>query len=93
MKSISITADSALGVGASTVYTLRTGTNITSTGSLTATSDLSDQALSCTINSGAHSCSGTGSVTVNANDLFDVKVVVTSTTPTVHNVIVALVCQ
>jgi hypothetical protein len=93
MTRLSVFADSALGVGASEVYTLRTGTSIVSTGALTAASDLADTSLTCTIASGAHSCSAAGSISVSADNLFNVKLVVTGAAPTVHNVVVALVCQ
>jgi len=93
MTTISVFADTALGLGVSATYTLRVGTNITTTGVATATSDLADRSLSCTMNAGSQSCSSTGSVSLNANSLFDVKVVLVGLTPSLHNVVVALVCQ
>jgi hypothetical protein len=95
MTSILVRADSPLNTGVSAVYTLRVGTSVTSTGVGTATSDLVDTALSCTMIQNTQSCSSSVTpVPVGANALFDVSVVVSGDiTPAIHNAVVALVCQ
>jgi hypothetical protein len=95
MTSILVRADSPLGGGVSAVYTLRVGTNVTSTGAGTATSDLVDTTLSCTMIQSTQSCSSSATpVPVGANALFDVSVVVSGDiAPPIHNAVVALVCQ
>jgi hypothetical protein len=95
MTSLVVNADSPLPTGISALYTLRVGTNVTSTGPGTAISDLVDTPLSCVMNSNTQSCSSsTSAVPVSANALFDLKVVVSGDVASpVHNVAIALVCQ
>ncbi|MGC1944208.1 MAG: hypothetical protein WA664_10670, partial [Candidatus Acidiferrales bacterium] len=95
MTTILVHADSALDTGVSAVNTLRVGTSVTSTGAGTATSDLADTGLSCTVAQNTSSCSSSvPPVPVSAGALFDVSVVVSGDiAPAVHDVTIALVCQ
>jgi len=93
MTSISVFADSPLGLGTSAVYTLRTGTSITALTLSTSVSDLSDRSLTCTMVAGSQACSATGSVSIAALSLFDLKVVTTGAAPLIHHALVQVVCQ
>jgi hypothetical protein len=100
---ITVKADSSVSLFLDVTYTLRVGSTITSTGAGTATSDLLDTALSCQM-IGSNTCSANAAVSIPANALFDVSAnvsffgasapgVPTTSTPSVHNVAIALVCQ
>ena len=95
---ITVKADSSVDSSIAVTYTLRVGTTITSIDVGVASSDLADTALSCQM-TGSNICSASGSVPVPANALFDVSANVhfvregTTSTPVVHNVAIALVCQ
>lgn len=95
---ITVKADSSVAPSVAVTYTLRVGTTITATGVGVASSDLADTALSCQI-SGSNVCSASASVPVAANAIFDISANVqsvgegASTTPIVHDVAIALVCQ
>ena len=95
---ITVKADSAIDPSVAVTYTLRVGTTITAVDVGVATSDLADTALSCQM-SGTNACSASANVTVPANAIFDVSANVqavgegTTTTPFVHDVAIALVCQ
>jgi hypothetical protein len=88
MTSIAVRADSVLGPGVSAVYTLRLATDVTAT-------VINDTTLSCTMASGSQFCfSSPTPVPLVANDLIDVRVVISGgTAPSPYNAIVALVCQ
>ena len=77
----------------STTYTLRAGSFVTATSSDSASSDLTDRALTCTMTGGTQSCTASGSVALSAGDLISVKMDVTGVTPTPHRLAIALVCQ
>ena len=100
---ITVKADSSINAFLDVTYTLRVGSTVTSTGEGTATSDLVDTALSCQM-IGSNTCSATAAVSIPANALFDVSANVSffgastpgspiTSTPPVHNVAIALVCQ
>jgi hypothetical protein len=100
---LTVKADSSVSLFLDVTYTLRVGSTIASTGVGTATSDLVDTALSCQM-IGSNTCSANSAVSIPANALFDVSANVSffgasapgfpsTSTPPVHNVAVALVCQ
>ena len=95
---ITVKADSSVDPSIAVTYTLRVGTTITAIDIGVASSDLANTALSCQMSS-SNVCSASASVPVPANALLDVSANVqsvgegTTSTPFVHNVAIALVCQ
>jgi hypothetical protein len=84
VNKISVLAGALMNPSTSVVFSLRVGNDIPS---------LADQTLSCTLDDSHQACNATGSVTVTADQVVDVKAIFSDVAPVTYDVLVALVCQ
>ena len=64
MSTLVVRVSSGLDAGVTATFTLRTGATLAT---------MADRAISCGVTSAAPTCTGTGSVALNATDLFDLR--------------------
>ena len=94
MTSIVVFVDSPVRNGGTEVFTLRIGTTLVATGENSATTNLADTALTCSIYATGQSCSASAAIPVNAGELIDFKVVVSGgQAPGTHDALVAVICE
>jgi hypothetical protein len=80
--------------GGTEVFTLRLGTTFTATGESGGTTDIVDTTLTCSIPAGDQFCGASGAVPANLGELIDLKVVISGgQAPSVHDALVALLCE
>ena len=65
MSTLVVRVSSGLESGVTVTFTLRTGSSLAT---------MADSALTCGVTSGAPTCTSTGSVALNATDLFGLRV-------------------